>query len=51
MLTIHSGKLYNDISAEAYSESSQTSKMEINANIVNGLKPLTIAAKVCILDV
>ena len=32
-------------------ETSQTSKMEVFANIVNGWKPLTILAECSILDV
>ena len=36
----------NDTIAEAYSESSQTSRMEISAKIVYCLKRLTIAAKI-----
>ena len=31
--------------AEAYSEHSQTSKMELFAKIVNGIQPLTISHK------
>ena len=36
--------------ADAYSESSQTSKMELFAKIVNDQKPLTIFAKSSISD-
>ena len=36
---------------KVYLEPSQTSKMELLVNIVNGWKPLTIFAKSSILDV
>ena len=39
MAMIRSGGFYNDTIAKAYSESSQTSRMEINTKIGNGLKP------------
>ena len=35
---------------EAYSEPSQTSKLELFAKIVNGYKPLTIFAKLRFLE-
>ena len=38
------------VHAEAYSETCQTSKMELFATIVNGFQPLNISAKSSFLD-
>ena len=43
--------LYNTFVSDAYSEASQTSKMDSSTKTVNDLKPLTIFAKPSVLDV
>ena len=42
--------LPEDTLSEAYSETSQKSKMELYAKMLNGFKPITIFAKYSILD-
>ena len=47
---IKSYERFNETKAEAYSEPSQTSKMELFAKLVNSCQPVTIFAKIPTLE-